>query len=244
MDAAVVKVGGSQARLETLPALCAVLAEAALGRSLLVVPGGGAWADVVREHAARFPLSDSTAHWMAILAMDQFGLLLADLTPGCRAVRSLGEARAAWKEGGAAVLLPHDWLRRADPLPHSWDVTSDSIAAWVAAEVEASLLVLLKDVDGLYEDAPGAGDAAPLESIGLAPLESIGLAPLESIGLAPLESIGLAALERSGGVDPHLASILKDAAHETWIVNGTAPHRLLELFDRGATFGTRVLRRG
>lgn len=228
MDAAVVKVGGSQARLETLPALCAVLAEAALGRSLLVVPGGGAWADVVREHAARFPLSDSTAHWMAILAMDQFGLLLADLTPGCRAVRSLGEARAAWKEGGAAVLLPHDWLRRADPLPHSWDVTSDSIAAWVAAEVEASLLVLLKDVDGLYEDAPGAGDAAPLESI----------------GLAPLESIGLAALERSGGVDPHLASILKDAAHETWIVNGTAPHRLLELFDRGATFGTRVLRRG
>jgi aspartokinase-like uncharacterized kinase len=228
MDVAVVKVGGSQARLETLPALCAALAEAALARSLLVVPGGGAWADVVREHAARFPLSDSAAHWMAILAMDQFGLLLADLTPGCRAVRTPDEARAAWREGAAAVLLPHDWLRGADPLPHSWDVTSDSIAAWVAAEAEASLLVLLKDVDGLYEDAPGAGDAAPLESI----------------GLAPLKSIGLAALERSGGVDPHLASILKDAAHETWIVNGTAPHRLLELFDRGATFGTRVLRRG
>ena len=50
------------------------------------------------------------------------------------------------------VLAPSRWLRDADPLPHSWDVTSDSIAAWVAGEVGARRLVLVKP--------PGAGDQA------------------------------------------------------------------------------------
>jgi len=42
------------------------------------------------------------------------------------------------------VLAPSRWLREADPLPHSWDVTSDSIAAWVAGAAGASQLVLVK----------------------------------------------------------------------------------------------------
>jgi hypothetical protein len=46
------------------------------------------------------------------------------------------------------VLAPSRWLRAADPLPHTWDVTSDSIAAWVAGAVGASELLLIK--------APGA----------------------------------------------------------------------------------------
>jgi aspartokinase-like uncharacterized kinase len=43
-----------------------------------------------------------------------------------------------------AVLAPYQWLREADPLPHSWDVTSDSISAWVAGQIGASRLVLVK----------------------------------------------------------------------------------------------------
>ena len=42
------------------------------------------------------------------------------------------------------VLAPYRWLREADPLPHSWTVTSDSIAAWVAGQVGARRLVLVK----------------------------------------------------------------------------------------------------
>ena len=37
------------------------------------------------------------------------------------------------------------------PLPHSWDVTSDSIAAWVADLLGLDLL-LLKSVDGIIEN--------------------------------------------------------------------------------------------
>jgi aspartokinase-like uncharacterized kinase len=46
--------------------------------------------------------------------------------------------------GSIPVLAPYSWLRRADPLPHSWDVTSDSIAAWVAGQVRARRLLLVK----------------------------------------------------------------------------------------------------
>ncbi len=46
------------------------------------------------------------------------------------------------------MLAPYRWLRAEDALPHSWDVTSDSIAAWVAARVGARRLVLIKPVAG------------------------------------------------------------------------------------------------
>ena len=41
-------------------------------------------------------------------------------------------------------MAPSRWLRQADPLPHSWEVTSDTIAAWVAAQAGASTLTLVK----------------------------------------------------------------------------------------------------
>lgn len=124
----VVKVGGSLlAHERELDAVLAVLAAAALRVRLLIVPGGGPFADAVRELDRRVGLSDDAAHWMAILAMDQCAHVLED--------------RLA---GRVPVLAPSKWLREADPLPHSWDVTSDSIAAWVAGQVGAHRLVLVK----------------------------------------------------------------------------------------------------
>jgi len=46
------------------------------------------------------------------------------------------------------VLAPYRWLRAADPLPHSWEVTSDSIAAWLAGQVRARRVVLIKPAPG------------------------------------------------------------------------------------------------
>lgn len=220
MITTVIKVGGSQARHDALPALCGVLGRAAGVHPLLVVPGGGGFADAVRDCAARFPVSDTAAHWMAILAMDQYGLALADLIPGGRAVGTLPEAEAAVKADRVPVLLPHGWLRRVDPLPHSWDVTSDSIAAWVAAQVSASRLVLVKDVDGLYDGTPTAR------------------------GAMLMDDVNPDQLRDNGGVDGHMAETLERAAYETWVVNGRVPERIRQLLDHGATRGTRVARKG
>ncbi|RPI29662.1 MAG: amino acid kinase, partial [Actinomycetota bacterium] len=154
---AVVKVGGRLGHDEGLRGLCLCLGELGSRHRLLIVPGGGVFADAVRDCDARFGLGADAAHWMAILAMDQYGLLLADLTPGAEAVRTLDRARSRLaEEGGVVVLLPSEPLRRADALPHSWSVTSDAIAAWVTQAADGRLLVLLKDHHGMARLAPAA----------------------------------------------------------------------------------------
>ena len=120
-------------------------------RRLLIVPGGGPFADAVRYVDRQFRLDAGTAHWMAVLAMDQYGHFLASRLRAAELVADPAGIAAALLRGRLPVLAPSRWLRELDPLPHSWDVTSDSIAAWVAAMVGAQRLVLVKP--------PGAGDA-------------------------------------------------------------------------------------
>ena len=206
----VVKVGGGLGH-DALPALCETLGALGERHPLLVVPGGAGFADAVREADRRFGLSAAAAHRMAILGMEQFGWLLSELIPG--AVRSADFARAA--DGRATVLVPA--ALALDGLPESWDVTSDSIAAWVADRAGAGRLVLVKDVDGLYADWPPRG------------------APLAHLTVAELAAL------QAGGVDPYLPTALARARFETWVVGGRDPARLVELLDAGATVGTRIV---
>ena len=211
----VVKVGGGLAREAgdgALRALCAEIAEAGSRHPLLVVPGGAEFADMVREHDHRFGLRPQAAHRMAILAMDQFGWALADLIPG--AVRCVDlEAQRA---GVVSVLLPAALLAERDPLPESWAVTSDSIAAWVAGAAGAERLVLVKPVAGIFRTWPPTGEP-----------------------IARLTVDELAALQPAG-VDEHLPAALRAAGVETWVIGGRDPARLAELLDEGRTAGTLV----
>ena len=217
---AVLKVGGSLGRGRDLLPLCRELGRLGARYRLLVVPGGGESADIVRNQYRRFGLSETTAHRMALLAMDQYGCLLGDLTPGSVLCMDILSARQAAESGRVPVLLPASILIQADPLPHSWQVTSDAIAAWVAGLARAPRLVLLKDVDGLYSAAPtesGAGRLLP--------------------HLSAEEMAG-----HRGGVDEYLATVLAAADVETWVVNGRHHARLAELLDTGRTLGTHISR--
>jgi probable H4MPT-linked C1 transfer pathway protein len=141
----VVKIGGGViAAPAALDAVVRAVGETARERRLLVVPGGGPFADTVRTVDAGLGLSDDAAHWMAVLAMDQYAHLLASRLPGAVLVADIHEIGAALHSGRVPVLAPYRWLREADPLPHLWDVTSDSLAAWVSARLGASRLVLVK----------------------------------------------------------------------------------------------------
>jgi aspartokinase-like uncharacterized kinase len=111
---------------------------------LLVVPGGGPFAEAVRDVDRRLGLEDTAAHWMAVLAMDQYAQLIVSRLANGVLVTDAGEIGAALATGHIPILAPYRWLREADPLPHSWDVTSDSIAAWVAGQLGARRLVLVK----------------------------------------------------------------------------------------------------
>jgi 5-(aminomethyl)-3-furanmethanol phosphate kinase len=214
----VVKIGGGlerEAGAAALRALCAQIAEAGTRHPLLVVPGGAQFADVVRTHDRHFGLRPQTAHWMAILAMDQFGWALSDLIPGAARCTDLGSVG----DGGVSILLPAALMAEHDPLPESWTVTSDSIAAWVAGVVGAERLVLVKAVAGLYRTWPQAG------------------APIPRLTVDELADLD------PGGVDPHLPAALRVAGVETWVIGGRDPARLSELLDEGRTDGTQVIAR-
>jgi aspartokinase-like uncharacterized kinase len=96
------------------------------------------FADAIRKSR----VDDDSAHWMAIASMDQYGWFIA--SQGIMATALLQAPKRP------VVFLPYCSLRQHDPLPHSWDVTSDSIAAWVADLLGLDLL-LLKSVDGILE---------------------------------------------------------------------------------------------
>jgi aspartokinase-like uncharacterized kinase len=141
----VVKLGGSVlADAALLDAAVRAIGVLALGRRLLVVPGGGLFADAVREADRRLGLSDDAAHWMAVLAMDQAAHLVAGRLARGRVVTEQGEIAGVPGAGQVPVLAPYAWLKATDPLPHTWEVTGDSIAAWVAGRVGARNLVLIK----------------------------------------------------------------------------------------------------
>lgn len=143
----VVKLGGGLlAHAALFDRALAAIAAAAPGRRLLIVPGGGVFADTVRGVDRDLHLSDDAAHWMAVLAMDQYAHLVASRLAGGVIVEDLSQIDAAVSRAtvNVPVLAPFRWLRKTDPLPHSWTVTSDSIAAWVTGQVGARRLVLVK----------------------------------------------------------------------------------------------------
>jgi len=219
MRLTVLKVGGSLGERGGLEPLCRTVGRLGRRWPLVVVPGGGAFAETVRQHAARLPLREGTAHWMAILAVDQYGYLLSDLIPGAVPVFTLRDARRLAGAGPTPVLLPGRLLRQVDPLPHTWQVTSDSIAAWLALRLNAARLVFLKDVDGLFDGDP-ASEASLIEE------------------MTTVELVERGQAGRLGGVDTYLPGLLMQARFETWVINGRYPERLVELFETGRTWGT------
>jgi 5-(aminomethyl)-3-furanmethanol phosphate kinase len=213
----VVKVGGGLGRGAgdaALRALCLLLGKLGERHPLLVVPGGAGFADAVRDHDRRFGLRATTSHRMAILGMEQFGWLLSDLIQGAAPCADLAKVDDLAVAGRAVVLLPARLALNA--LPASWHVTSDSIAAWVAGQVGADRLVLVKEVDGLFAEWPAHGQ------------------PLARLTVAELAAL------RPGGVDAYLPTALERASFETWVIGGRVPERVVELFERGTTVGTRI----
>jgi aspartokinase-like uncharacterized kinase len=165
MPVSVCKLGGSLLSLPDLGArlvrLISILAE----RQLLFIVGGGAAVDVVREWDRLHQLGDERAHWLALRSMMLNESLVLALLPNARLVRTRDESN-----GRIPVLCTHDFLLAEeqlcdDALPHTWDFTSDSIAAWVAIQWPAPRLVLVKSVPPSFPNAQREGDDAEEEAV-------------------------------------------------------------------------------
>jgi aspartokinase-like uncharacterized kinase len=139
----IVKLGGSLSRDSLLPRWLALLAECGGGR-VIVVPGGGPFADQARDAQAWWQIDDLAAHNMAVLGMAQTGLLMQALCPALHGATGEAPLRAVLQQGRTAVWLPLDLLRSVpDELTH-WGVSSDSLALWLAQRLHAERLIVVK----------------------------------------------------------------------------------------------------
>ncbi len=171
----VIKVGGALMRdPEAFGCAAAGLGQIRRDARVVLVPGGGPFADAVRDADRKLGLGNDAAHWMAVMAMDQYARVLGARIPGAVVIQNPGRIGAALTAGRVPVLAPYRWLRRADPVSHSWDSTSDSIAAWIAITLGAAHLLLLKPAAGAPGDVTDAHLASVLGSAkSAAPLVSI-----------------------------------------------------------------------
>jgi len=139
----VIKLGGSLLGSDELPRWLNLVAKHGNGK-VVIVPGGSVFADAVREAQKRSGVNDAVAHKLALLAMDQYGQLLAAMNPNLVTASSeLELAECGWQHKGV-IWLPSRMVLADASIPKNWQLTSDSLSAWLANKLGAEQLVLVK----------------------------------------------------------------------------------------------------
>lgn len=214
----VLKIGGSLIPAHAR-ALCLAIKRAGHGGRLVLVAGGGEIADVVRGYRRALGLTDATTFTMALLSMDQHALMLAELG-GFPLAGSIDEL--AGMSEPVCVLAPAGDVRRnrwCDGLDVD-RVSSDAVAAFIAARIGATL-VIATDVDGIYDLDPR-------------------LAPG---GATLLGEVYAGDLRDSTAIDVESAALIRRFDLEATIVNGTRPRRVTDHLAGMEVPHTRVLAR-
>lgn len=221
MALTVLKIGGSIAsEPKKLRLLMAKLAELSKAMALVVVPGGGDFADTVRKLDKKFSLDRQVSHRMAILAMDQYGLLLSDLSADSAVVNSFEEAKTAASSCKLPIFLPSKIMFKEDPLENSWEVTSDSIALYIAYKLQAEKVLFVTDVDGIYTEDPKKDKTATL--------------------IKETWPEELSAIKNRTSVDSALPGLLKKWPIPCFVVNGFYPERVQLLLEGKAAVATLI----
>jgi len=109
------------------------------------------------------------------------------------------------------VFLPSNLLLSKDPLENSWDVTSDSIAVYIAGQLHISKVLLVTDVDGVYACDPKKHSDAKL--------------------IKRLSAKELLTMNKRTSVDKFLPKLLLQLQIKCFVVNGLYPERVEAILD-------------
>ncbi|MHA2372204.1 MAG: amino acid kinase family protein [Candidatus Thorarchaeota archaeon] len=185
--------------------------------SIIIIPGGGPFTDAVREYQNVLEFSEDAAHWMAILGQDQYGLLLAELFPNAKLVESPEQILDVMHDG-VNIVLPYRFLRMKNELPHSWNVTGDSIALWFGIVLKADYVVLLKSVDGIMTTGTDRKSKH-----------------LDEVNASELDIV-----DRAGVVDDYFAELVPRFEGGIFILNGRKPELISSFLSGKKVAGTRI----
>ena len=199
----VVKIGGS-----LFPNYAIELAERLKGTGSLIVLGGGEFANLIRKYDEEINFSEEANHWTAIDCMDIIAKLVNDKVESTRLTYTIEEANRVSDDGFTPIFIVSDFLKSEDPFECSWDVTSDSIAAYVAHLLNANLLIVT-NVNGIYTQEPKEPG---------------------STFISKIDATTLLTFQESS-IDVMLPSLLLEFGSDCYVVNGKYPERVMSLID-------------
>lgn len=139
----VIKVGGSLSETGRLGGVLEMLSAAQV--PIVIVPGGGPFADAVRSLQHEMGFDDAVAHRLAMLAMEQMAEWMVAQQPGLKVARTLDEISDCIMDGQIAVWAPLRMMGDDDTVPGNWSATSDTLSGRLAELLDAPL-ILLKSV--------------------------------------------------------------------------------------------------
>lgn len=147
-----IKLGGSLLSLPCLAGRIEQLIKSISDDRVALLVGGAEPADAVRRWDEVFQLNPTASHQLAIEAMSLTSSLVEKLITGTQRCRTRAEVEATWSVGRVAILDAQSLLAEFEsegcgPLPAGWNVTSDSIAAWLTIQWPFDRVIFAKSVD-------------------------------------------------------------------------------------------------
>ncbi len=199
----VVKIGGS-----LFPKHAIELAKELDNTDSVIILGGGEFANLIRKYDDEIHFSNETNHWRAIDCMDIIAKLVDDKVNSTRLAYSIYEVKQISDEGFTPIFVVSDFLKKEDPFECSWDVTSDSIAAYVAHLLNANLFIVT-NVNGIYTQEPKEPG---------------------STFISKIDATTLLTFQESS-IDVMLPTLLLRYGTNCYVVNGKFPERVMSLID-------------
>jgi aspartokinase-like uncharacterized kinase len=139
----VIKLGGSLEKSKQLTDCLNYIAENIDG-NVIIVAGGGLFAEQVRLAQQHWQFNDVIAHEMAILAMQQMALLFNGIRGDFKVLSSVNDIFLQQKKTQKIIWSPDIVELNQASIKASWEITSDSLAAWLATQLQANQLTLVK----------------------------------------------------------------------------------------------------
>ncbi|MEO2116923.1 MAG: [5-(aminomethyl)furan-3-yl]methyl phosphate kinase [Methanocaldococcus sp.] len=209
----IVKIGGSLT-YDAEPLLKALKNYAReKNKKIVIIPGGGEFANVVRNIDKTLNISNSLSHKLAIKCMDLIGEVYAEIGD-IKAYDTLFDLKREIEKEKIGILLPSKILLSTDIAEHSWAITSDSLSLYIGKLLDVREVIIATDVDGIYDKFPGG---------------------------KLLNIINANDIKGSTSVDEKFPILLKKFKMNAYVVNGKYPERVIDILERKHNIYTKIV---
>jgi aspartokinase-like uncharacterized kinase len=188
---------------------------------IIIIPGGGSFANFIRKIYNELKFTDELAHWMSIISMNYNGIELSKEFPKLEIFEDYDKLKKIRKT--FSIFLPYQFLKENDKLPHNWQVTSDSIALFLAKKFGLNECFLIKDVDGILNEKKQV-----IKEISVAEFRK----SKESSKLLEVKRADDELKSQSRPIDPYLVTLIEKWKISCVILSGKSDNkRIIDFFD-------------